>query len=274
MSNAPSGISIERGHHPVHEELGGYEGSKLGMWLFLATELLLFGVMFCAFAIFHAKFVNEFKLAHHSLDKIMGGINTVVLILSSLTVALAIDRIQRGKQKAAALLLGATIALAGCFLVVKYFEYTGKFANGIFPGNASKVVVDDKTHAYGPIPKYLKVATSQPISAAAEVAVLDEIVRKASPSGKQAIADALAEKGAALVDKKGIDLFFTFYFMMTGIHGLHVVIGMSVLLVIMVKTMRGTYSHWHYTAMENGGLYWHLVDLIWIYLFPLMYLIK
>ena len=274
MSNSPSGMSIEQGHHPVHEELGGYEGSKLGMWLFLATELLLFGVMFCAFAIFHAKFVNEFKLAHHSLDKIMGGINTVVLILSSLTVALAIDRIQRGKQKAAVWLLAATIAFAGCFLVVKYFEYTGKFHHEIFPGNAKNIIVDDKTHAYGPIPKYLHVATSQPISAAGEVAALDEIVRKASPSGKQAVADALAEKGAALVDKKGIDLFFTFYFMMTGIHGLHVIIGMSVLFVIMIKTMRGTYSHWHYTAMENGGLYWHLVDLIWIYLFPLMYLIK
>jgi cytochrome c oxidase subunit 3 len=204
----------------------------------------------------------------------MGGINTVVLILSSLTVALAIDRIQRGKQKAAVWLLGATIVFAGCFLVVKYFEYTGKFHHDIFPGNAKNIVVDDATHAYGPIPKYLHVATSKPISAAAEVAALDEIVRKASPSGKQAIADGLAEKGAALVDKKGIDLFFTFYFMMTGIHGLHVIIGMSVLLVIMVKTMRGTYSHWHYTAMENGGLYWHLVDLIWIYLFPLMYLIK
>ena len=191
MSNPTTGISVEQGHHPVHEELGGYEGSKLGMWLFLATELLLFGVMFCAFAIFHAKFVNEFKLAHHSLDKIMGGINTVVLILSSLTVALAIDRIQRGKQKAAALLLGLTIAFAGCFLVVKYFEYTGKFHHEIFPGNAKNIVVDDKTHAYGPIPKYVHVATSHPVTGDKEIAELDEIVKTATPSGKQAIADAL-----------------------------------------------------------------------------------
>lgn len=270
MSNS-NGMSVEQGHHPVHEELGGYEGSKLGMWLFLATELLLFGVMFCAFAIFHAKFVNEFKLAHHSLDKYMGGLNTVVLILSSLTVALAIDRIQRGKQKAAAALLGATIAFAGVFLVVKYFEYTGKFHHEIFPGSAKNIVVDDKTH---PIPKYVHLATSMPVTNPAEIASLDAAAASAAPGGKQAVIEALTAKGAAAIDKKGVDLFFTFYFMMTGIHGLHVVIGMSVLAVIMVQTMKGSYSHWHYTAMENGGLYWHLVDLIWIYLFPLMYLIK
>ena len=119
---------------PVHEELGGYEGAKLGMWLFLATELLLFGVLFAAFALFHAKFLDAFKLAHYSLDKVMGAGNTVVLILSSMSAALSLDAIQRGRRKLCSFLLALTILLAGVFLAVKYFEYSHKFHYNIFPG--------------------------------------------------------------------------------------------------------------------------------------------
>lgn len=223
-----------RTSHPVHEELGGYEGSKFGMWLFLATELLLFAVMFAGFGIFHGKYPEEFKLAHQSLNTMMGAVNTIVLITSSLTVALAIDSIQRGKRIRSAWMLGITILLAGVFLVVKYFEYTGKFAAGITPGFAETIFFKD-TQSYGPIPETWN---------------------------------------GAPIDPNGIHLYFSFYFMMTGIHGLHVIIGMSILGWIMINTIRGKYSHWYYTPTENGGLYWHLVDLIWIYLFPLLYLIQ
>lgn len=226
---------FEEVKHPVHEELGGYEGAKLGMWLFLATELLLFGVLFAGFGLFHAKFPNEFKLAHMSLDRIMGSINTVILILSSLTVALAVDSIQRGRRKLSMWMLATTIILAGGFLIVKYFEYSGKFAHGIFPGNVAQIVIDHATHAYGPIP---------------------------------------AQWDGQPVDRNGINLFFSFYFIMTGVHGLHVIVGMSVLTWILIKMKNGEFSHWYYTPVENGGLYWHLVDLIWIYLFPLFYLIQ
>ncbi|MCB1317940.1 MAG: cytochrome c oxidase subunit 3, partial [Leptospiraceae bacterium] len=227
----------------VHEELGGYEGAKLGMWLFLATELLLFGVMFCGFAIFHTKFVEPFKVAHHTLDKVMGGTNTIVLILSSLSVALSLDSIQRGKAKLTNLYLAATIVLAGVFLVIKYFEYTHKFHLGIFPGDALNIV-DPKAAGHEPIK------------------VVDYMAR-------EGITGAAADRFA-----KGVNLFFTYYFVMTGVHGLHVVIGMSVLFVILMKNRQGRYSHWYYTPVENGALYWHLVDLIWIYLFPLFYLIS
>lgn len=228
-----------RDSHPVHEELGGYEGSKLGMWLFLATELLLFGVMFALFAIFHAKFATEFKLAHHSLNKWWGGLNTLVLITSSLTVALALDAVQRGKRKRANLLLISTIFFAGCFMVVKYIEYTGKFNAGIWITDIQNIggiiLPGDATHSYVPIP---------------------------------------AEWDGQPIQKTGISAFFAFYFLMTGVHGLHVVIGASILGVILIKNMRGRYSHWYYTPVENGALYWHLVDLIWIYLFPLFYLVS
>jgi cytochrome c oxidase subunit 3 len=220
--------------HPSHEELGGYEGAKLAMWLFLATELLLFGVLFAGFALFHGKFPTEFKLAHMSLDKLMGGINTVILISSSLTAVLALDGIQRGKRTRAVWMLGMTILLAGGFLVVKYFEYSGKIGHGIIPGSVAEIVIN-KSGEYGPIP--------------------------ATYEGNP-------------VDPKGIVLFFSFYYVMTAVHGLHVVIGMSVLAGIMIKMARGRYSHWYYTPVENGALYWHLVDLIWIYLFPLLYLVQ
>ena len=221
--------------HPAHEELGGYEGAKLAMWLFLATELLLFGVLFAGFALFHGKYGTEFKLAHMSLDRVMGGLNTLILITSSVTAVLALDSIQRGRRTRALWMLGTTVVLASGFLVVKYFEYSGKFHHGIFPGEVAQIVVDHATHAYGPIP---------------------------------------ATWEGAPVDKNGIVLFFSFYFIMTAIHGLHVVIGMSIIIGLMIKMARGRYSHWYYTPVENGTLYWHLVDLIWIYLFPLFYLVQ
>ena len=227
----------------IHEELAGYEGAKLGMWLFLATELLLFGVLFAGFTIFHVKFLDAFKLAHHSLDKIMGGTNTVVLIVSSLCVALSLDAIQRGKRKLCTFLLALTIALAGTFLVIKYFEYGHKFEHKIFPGNAAQFI-DPASHKH----EYIKIE--------------DYITR-----------EKLNETDALKL-RQGVNLFFTFYFVMTGIHGLHVVIGMTILGIILIWNRKGRYSHWYYTPVENGALYWHLVDLIWIYLFPLFYLIS
>ena len=234
---------VIREQHPVHEELGGYEGAKMGMWLFLATELLLFGVLFAGFAIFHGKFVEEFKLAHFSLDPVMGGVNTVILILSSLTAVLALDSVQRGKKKLTNIFLAATLVFASGFLVVKYFEYAGKFEHNIFPGNAEQIV--DPTAADK---AYIKVS---------------DYVEREGLVGQAA--DNMV---------KGINLFFTYYFVMTAIHGLHVLIGMTIIGILLYKNIQGRYSHWYYTPIENGTLYWHLVDLIWIYLFPLFYLVR
>ena len=229
--------------HPIHEELSGYEGAKLGMWLFLATELLLFGVLFATFGILHVKFLDSFKLAHHALDKTLGGANTAVLILSSLSAALALDSIQRGRQKLCSFLLLLTILFAGGFLVIKYVEYTSKFSHHIYPGKTEKIV-DPKSHSH-------------------EYITVDDYITR------EKIAPLEGEKL-----KKGVNLFFSCYFLMTGIHGLHVVIGMSILFVLMLGVRKGKYTSWSYTSIENGVIYWHLVDLIWIYLFPLLYLIR
>ena len=190
------------GHHmdPAVE----YSSSKLGMWLFLGTEILLFGGLFAAYAIFRAKYPEMFFEQHVELNKKMGAVNTCILIFSSLTMAMGVSAIQRGKQKVTAILILITILCGLGFGVVKYFEYSAKFHHHIYPDTS---------------------------------------------------------------------IFFSLYFLMTGLHMLHVFIGLTILSVLFVLTLKGKFTAKYSTPVEVGGLYWHLVDLIWIYLFPLLYLI-
>ncbi len=193
-----------------------FDAAKLGMWLFLITEILLFSGMFVAYSVYRSWHPEVFALASTQLNPWLGGLNTVVLLTSSLTVALAIHSAQTDNQKAIARYLIATVLLAGVFMVVKYFEYTHKFHLGIFPGGHFSFA--DMAEPYVPI-------------------------------------------------------FFSIYFVMTGIHGIHVLIGMGVLSWLAWRAYKGHFSSEYYTPVELTGLYWHLVDIIWIFLFPLLYLI-
>jgi cytochrome c oxidase subunit III len=190
--------------------------SRLGMWLFLATELLLFGGLFTAYSVYRFLYPEAFAHASEHLSVAAGTVNTVVLITSSLTVALAHHRAQQGRGRTAALLLVVTLAFALVFLGIKAWEWSHDFEEGLLPGR--------HFHAEG-----------------------------------------LADTGAPM--------FFVLYFLLTGLHGLHVVLGMVVLAVVMVQCWRGRYDHGYVTPVELGGMYWHLVDLIWIFLYPLLYLI-
>ncbi|MEM9998052.1 MAG: cytochrome c oxidase subunit 3 family protein [Bacteroidota bacterium] len=202
-----------------------FEAAKLGMWLFLVTEILLFGGMFVAYAIFRAWYPELFLEASEQLDTVMGATNTLVLLLSSFTVAYAIRGAQTDNQKVLFWNLVATVVLAGVFMVVKYFEYTHKFHLGIFPGAG-----------FDPVPTYL------------------------NPT-----------EGIGADPRAGV--FFSIYYVMTGIHGFHVLIGMIAISILAWKARQGKYTSQWYTPVENVGLYWHVVDIIWIFLFPLMYLI-
>ena len=194
-----------------------FDAGKLGVWLFLVTEILLFGGLFCAFAIFRGWYLPAFIEAHKHLDKVMGGINTVFLITSSLTMALAVRAAQTNKKKQTVLLLLVTLGFAVGFLCIKYLEYTQKIHHGLLPGKN-----------FHPTMHF---------------------------------------------EHKEAALFFTVYFMMTGIHGVHVLIGMGLITWILIRANRGEFSQRYYAPVEAVGLYWHLVDLVWIYLFPLLYLI-
>jgi cytochrome c oxidase subunit 3 len=190
------------------------EADKLGMWLFLFTELLLFGGLFLVYTIYRYLNADVFLHASYELNVVMGTVNTVVLLTSSLTVAMSITAIQKGDIKTSLTLIWATIAFAGVFLVIKYFEWTAKFHHGLFPG---------MEHYNELIP--------------------------------------------------GEKLFFFLYFFMTGLHGFHVIVG-AILLIFVIRAIKKKETTQNkFIFLENGALYWHLVDLIWIFLFPLFYLI-
>lgn len=194
------------------------DAAKLGMWLFLATEILLFGGLFVCYAVYHYLHPELFKAAHKFLDVKLGAFNTVVLLFSSLTVALAIHAIQQNKRKWVIINLSITLICAATFLVVKYFEYSHKIHAGLLPG--------------------------------------------------------FLFRNATVPDPDQAQVFFSIYFMMTGLHGIHVVIGMVILAWLLIRVIRGEFNSQYYGPIELGGLYWHLVDVIWIFLFPLLYLIR
>lgn len=215
MSDVASSQSTHLQHHFADSEQQ-MESARLGMWVFLLTEILLFGGLFCFYAIYRSWYPDMFFNAHKHLNVVMGATNTIVLITSSLTMALAIRSMQLGRRKETMYNLIATLSLAAVFLVIKYFEYEHKIHLGQLPG---------KFYTY---------------------------------------------KG---IEGTNPHVFFSVYFLMTGLHGLHVIGGMGVITWMIRRTRRGDFSADYYTPLELTGLYWHLVDLIWIFLFPLLYLI-
>jgi cytochrome c oxidase subunit 3 len=223
-----------------------FNAAKLGMWVFIATEILMFGGLFCAYAIWRSLDPQVFDEAHHFLNKILGATNTVVLLFSSLTAALAVNAAQKGKKNLTSVYLVITILCACVFLVVKYFEYSHKYELGLLPGHCfghpelSDQCLRVHADAAMPNPKWVK---------------------------------AVNEAGQVQVLSPRANMFFGLYFVMTGLHGLHVVIGMSILVWVLVKNVQGKFSTRYFTPVDLGALYWHLVDLVWIYLFPLLYLV-
>ena len=242
-----------------------FEASKFGMWLFLVTEILLFGGMFVAYAIFRAWYPELFAEASTQLNTILGALNTVVLLASSLTVAWAIRGAQTDNQRVLFWNLIMTVALAGTFMVVKYFEYTHKFDLGIFPGEHF-VLADGST-----------IGDLGPLADAEPLVLLEEDARtlaEHAPADVQHADGAEAHgPGSHGLTNRRSGIFFSIYYVMTGIHGLHVLIGMIAISILAWQSRRGKYSSVYYTPVENVGLYWHVVDIIWIFLFPLMYLI-
>jgi cytochrome c oxidase subunit 3 len=209
-------------HHQHHFATMAQQAdtTKIGMWLFLATEVLLFGGLFVGFGLMQSRYPKEFVEAHHHLQRSLGALNTIVLLFSSWTMVMGVLAAQTNQRKKLVVFLILTILCACIFLGVKYFEYSHKFEEGLQPG-----------HWY-------------------------------------------SHHGDAIPNSHGYATFFSFYFMMTGLHGIHILVGIILLGWIAVRANRGEFSRAYYTPVDLIGLYWHLVDLIWIYLFPLYYLIS
>jgi len=199
------------------EEKGGRvdaDRGRIGMWLFLSTEALLFGGLFLLYAVYRWRYSAPFHEASLELSRAFGTLNTAILITSSLAVALSVRELREGRLAGAKRFLAATIALGACFLAVKAIEWGVKFEHGLYPG-----------------------------------------------------AKVLSSRGP------GQTLYFGLYFTMTGLHAVHVIVGMSVFGWILALMARGGVDADRPIKLENAGLFWHLVDIVWIFLFPLFYLI-
>lgn len=228
MSTTTTGIHAHGGHgphHPYHQHHFAtmeqqFDTAKIGMWLFIVTEILLFGGLFAGFGLLQNKYPQEFLEAHHHLQKPLGALNTVVLLISSWTMVMAVYSAQTDQQKKQIRYLWLTILCAAIFLVVKYFEYSEKFHAGHYPGRWYNPVEPD-----------------------------------------------------SIPGSFGYQAFYSFYFMMTGLHGFHIVVGIGLLYWLVLRARKGHFSSAYFTPVELVGLYWHIVDMIWIYLFPTYYLI-
>ena len=208
------------------------EASTLGMWLFLVTEIMFFGGLFTTYVVYRGKYPTAFVAASHTLDWKLGAFNTAVLILSSLTMALAIWAAQVNRRELIAVFLVATMVLGLTFLGVKAIEYTDKFEHHHVPG--ANFVWSEGEHTEG------GSAEATPVQA--EFA-------------------------------KHVQLFFSLYFIMTGLHAVHMICGIGVLAFLLVPSWKGRYNSAYHNPLECTGLYWHFVDIVWIFLFPLLYLL-
>jgi cytochrome c oxidase subunit 3 len=193
-----------------------HQASALGMWLFLITEIMFFGGLFTTYVVYRTAFPAAFHAASKELDIALGSLNTVVLITSSLTMALSVHAAQVNRRAMLVLCLILTMLLGSTFLGVKAYEYWHKWHEHLVPG-ASFVF-------HGP-------------------------------------------------DPTNAQLFFSLYFAMTGLHALHMIIGIGLLGVLTVRSAQGMFNRFYFTPVEMSGLYWHFVDLVWIFLFPLLYLL-
>ena len=277
-----------------------FDSGKLGMWLFLATEVLFFGGLFAAYVVLRARSPEVFSYASHFLDTTMGGLNTCVLIASSLTMALAVRYAQEGRKVLLVVMLWLTMGGAVGFLVIKAFEYNHKFHENLVWGTgfydpADKAESDLVQVAEATLVDPIFAAPQEANAEAARSEALSNLVNRPEEAassvstaaiGPAGLANTLAAKQEVIETKDSAmghladpempvntHLFFAIYFCMTGLHGIHVVIGMGVIGWLIWRAQRGEFGPKYFTPVDLGGLYWHIVDLIWIFLFPLFYLI-
>jgi cytochrome c oxidase subunit 3 len=299
-----------------------FDAGKLGMWLFLVTEILLFGGLFCAYAVYRANHPEIFVYAAGEfLDKTLGAINTGVLIFSSLTMAWGVRCAQLSQRRGLVVLLAVTLLCGFAFLGIKYVEYKHKWEEGLLwasqyhpvghgdaepeqseppavPEENQEAEADDTAPAEEPATEAAP-DTAEPESAdapgqpetsdATQPAEGEKPTEETASQATEAVEPPVADLDQTIVDPameaaehgapkfrtapKNVGVFFSIYFAMTGLHAIHVIAGMGAITWILVRSAKGQFSSAYFGPVDYVGLYWHLVDLVWIYLFPLLYLI-
>ena len=258
MSHSPTTIPE---HHPalVHQFDSmeqQREASTFGMWVFLLTEIMMFGGLFAAYLIYRIKYYDAFVAGSTSIDVTWGFVNTLVLIGSSLTMALAVSAAQRGARRGAQLFIVLTMILGTVFLGIKGIEYHQKYVEHHIPGGIFG--------RFDPVTKY----GNEDNIAKQEQERLEKGSKERPPLSPEA-----AEQASKQIAKQ-TEIFFCFYFAMTGLHALHMIIGLILMTWLLVQVQRLNIGPEYFTPVELSGLYWHFVDIVWIYLFPLLYLIN
>jgi cytochrome c oxidase subunit 3 len=238
-------------HHPAlqhHFDTMGQqrEAAVIGMWVFLLTEILFFGGLFMAYMLYRVWYFDAFAVASRSLDIFWGGLNTAVLIASSLTMAMAVRCAQTNQRMATVNWLILTMILGGVFLGVKVIEYADKFEHHHVPGYHFQWAAEHPSTALG--------------------------AGDTKPAATEGVEHELSLSPEQL--QLTTQIYFSLYFTMTGLHALHMIVGVGLMCVITWMAWKGKFDAEYYTPVEMSGLYWHFVDIVWIFLFPLLYLVE
>jgi cytochrome c oxidase subunit 3 len=269
------------------------ESVSIGMWMFLVQEIMFFGGLFTAYLVYRSRFPMAFAAGSNHLDAFWGGLNTIVLIVSSLTMALTVFYAQRGNRNMQVIMILLTMFFGTVFLGVKVIEYSDKYNHGLVPvtglnrkakapaggdhgvtstGGTTPVAASDE-HASAPAGEEhpyvnprgdFQWTDASLVQLAQKEGYLTEAERLGYFSGGQLDANKFRDK---------VRIFFWIYFAMTGLHALHMIIGLGLMLWLLYKAWRGTFGPEYYMPVEMSGLYWHFVDIVWIFLFPLLYLL-
>lgn len=274
------------------------ESVSIAMWAFLVQEIMFFGGLFTAYLVFRSRYPMAFAAGSNHLDAFLGGLNTLVLIVSSLTMALTVYFAQKGNRNMQVILIVLTMIFGTTFLVVKYFEYADKYHHGLVPIAG----LNQKIKGNGAEPK---AASSERPATQTELASQEKNslespkaeTSHANPRGEFQWHDEKGDKIILEARQKGyltkyeeigyftngeldnnkvrdkVRIFFYIYFVMTALHGLHMIVGLGIMAWLLWMAWRGSYTADYYSPVEISGLYWHFVDIVWIFLFPLLYLL-
>lgn len=309
MVNVNNMATHEHDYHPPglqhqFEDMKQQEESvALGMWAFLVQEIMFFGGLFTAYLVFRSRYPMAFAAGSNHLDAFLGGLNTLVLIVSSLTMALTVYYAQKGKRMMQVYLIIATMLFGTTFLVVKYFEYSDKYHHGLVPVTGlnmrTKATGQTEQKATSERPSTQIEPESRPKNSldAPKAEAPKAEAPYANPRGEFQWNDAKGDKIILEAREKGyltpheeigyftngeldnnkvrdkVRIFFWIYFVMTGLHALHMIVGLGIMTWLLWTAWRGAYSAEYYSPVEMSGLYWHFVDIVWIFLFPLLYLL-
>ena len=241
----PEGVA-----HHFENATQQFDSGKLGIWTFLLTEVMFFSALFVAYTIYRGNYPEVFQYASNYLDTNLGATNTVVLLFSSFTVAWGVRNAQLGQQGLLKLNLIITILCAFAFMGIKYVEYSHKYHEGLLWGGAEHSVM-----------KY-------------DPADIPDAVKEHSHAWNEGAHGGAPVKDLEPEFRQKLGVFFAIYFCLTGLHGIHVLVGIIVLAWLLWQAMQGKFGPKNFGRVDFGALYWHIVDLVWIFLFPLLYLIR